>query len=292
LIAYIKDGATVSVMHTNLNNNKNSNNNNNNNNDCQNDYLNSQSRSGSVSSSSSNIDNENANTKCFIYHDNNNNSNYQENNNANGEENSLNEQNYLNQNRSKSSNTSTAKSNSNKRKSANTNTQLSMYEEGVLNDGKSSPKAAHYQHKQKKQNVLENHHQFSQATKHLHSPFASLSSAASSPPTSLINQNFLPYNISSMSSRVQFSSSSPISAASAAVSASSNISSFNSSHNHQNNLMQSANIFPFLQQMHSHSETIQEASARLLFMSIKWCKSLPSFITLPLRDQVNKHFLI
>jgi Tfp pilus assembly protein FimV len=165
-----------------------------------------------------------------------------------------------------------------------------MYEEGVLNDGKSSPKSAHHQHKQKKQNVLENHHQFSQASKHLHSPFASLSSATSSPPTSLINQNFLPYNISSMSSRVQFSSSSPISAASAA-SASSNISSFNSSHNHQN-LMQSANIFPFLQQMHSHSETIQEASARLLFMSIKWCKSLPSFITLPLRDQVMKIFFL
>jgi hypothetical protein len=33
-------------------------------------------------------------------------------------------------------------------------------------------------------------------------------------------------------------------------------------------------------------ENIQEISARLLFMSIKWCKSLPSFAALPLRDQV------
>jgi nuclear receptor subfamily 2 group E protein 3 len=35
------------------------------------------------------------------------------------------------------------------------------------------------------------------------------------------------------------------------------------------------------------SETIQEASARLLFMSIKWCKSLPSFMSLSQRDQIN-----
>ncbi len=35
------------------------------------------------------------------------------------------------------------------------------------------------------------------------------------------------------------------------------------------------------------AENIQEISARLLFMSIKWCKSLPSFAALPLRDQVS-----
>jgi len=40
------------------------------------------------------------------------------------------------------------------------------------------------------------------------------------------------------------------------------------------------------QQFHPANETIQEASARLLFMCIKWCKSLPSFASLPLRDQI------
>ena len=33
-------------------------------------------------------------------------------------------------------------------------------------------------------------------------------------------------------------------------------------------------------------ETIYEWSARLLFMSVQWSKSLPSFSTLPYRDQV------
>ncbi|KAK2193564.1 hypothetical protein NP493_10g08012 [Ridgeia piscesae] len=33
-------------------------------------------------------------------------------------------------------------------------------------------------------------------------------------------------------------------------------------------------------------ETIYECSARLLFMAVKWCKSLPSFVNLPFRDQV------
>lgn len=32
--------------------------------------------------------------------------------------------------------------------------------------------------------------------------------------------------------------------------------------------------------------SLQETSARVLLMSIKWCKSLPSFAALPLRDQV------
>ena len=34
-------------------------------------------------------------------------------------------------------------------------------------------------------------------------------------------------------------------------------------------------------------ETIYECSARLLFMAVKWCKSLPSFVNLPFRDQVS-----
>ena len=33
-------------------------------------------------------------------------------------------------------------------------------------------------------------------------------------------------------------------------------------------------------------ETIYECSARLLFMAVKWSKSLPSFANLPFRDQV------
>lgn len=34
-------------------------------------------------------------------------------------------------------------------------------------------------------------------------------------------------------------------------------------------------------------ETIYETSARLLFMAVKWAKNLPSFGTLPFRDQVK-----
>jgi len=33
-------------------------------------------------------------------------------------------------------------------------------------------------------------------------------------------------------------------------------------------------------------ETIYECAARLLFMAVKWSKSLPSFANLPFRDQV------
>ena len=51
-----------------------------------------------------------------------------------------------------------------------------------------------------------------------------------------------------------------------------------------NFLQQLANM-----QQQGNSESIQEASARLLFSSIKWCKSLPSFTALPLRDQVSKN---
>lgn len=37
----------------------------------------------------------------------------------------------------------------------------------------------------------------------------------------------------------------------------------------------------------SSQETIYETSARLLFMAVKWAKNLPSFASLPFRDQVN-----
>lgn len=33
-------------------------------------------------------------------------------------------------------------------------------------------------------------------------------------------------------------------------------------------------------------ETVYESSARLLFMAVKWAKNLPSFASLPFRDQV------
>jgi nuclear receptor subfamily 2 group E member 3 len=35
-------------------------------------------------------------------------------------------------------------------------------------------------------------------------------------------------------------------------------------------------------------ETVYETSARLLFMAVKWAKNLPSFASLPFRDQVCK----
>lgn len=36
------------------------------------------------------------------------------------------------------------------------------------------------------------------------------------------------------------------------------------------------------------TESVCESAARLLFMSIKWAKSVPAFSTLPLQDQVSK----
>lgn len=36
----------------------------------------------------------------------------------------------------------------------------------------------------------------------------------------------------------------------------------------------------------SNPETLCEAAARLLFMSVKWAKSVPAFLSLPFRDQV------
>lgn len=35
------------------------------------------------------------------------------------------------------------------------------------------------------------------------------------------------------------------------------------------------------------TESVCESAARLLFMSIKWAKSVPAFSTLPLSDQVQ-----
>lgn len=37
----------------------------------------------------------------------------------------------------------------------------------------------------------------------------------------------------------------------------------------------------------STHETVYETSARLLFMAVKWAKNLPSFASLPFRDQVS-----
>lgn len=37
---------------------------------------------------------------------------------------------------------------------------------------------------------------------------------------------------------------------------------------------------------HPH-ETVYETSARLLFMAVKWAKNLPSFSSLPFKDQVG-----
>lgn len=39
----------------------------------------------------------------------------------------------------------------------------------------------------------------------------------------------------------------------------------------------------------STHETVYETSARLLFMAVKWAKNLPSFASLPFRDQVKKN---
>lgn len=38
-------------------------------------------------------------------------------------------------------------------------------------------------------------------------------------------------------------------------------------------------------------ESVQETAARLLFMAVKWAKNLPSFSSLPFRDQVSSHLL-
>ena len=37
----------------------------------------------------------------------------------------------------------------------------------------------------------------------------------------------------------------------------------------------------------SNPETVCEAAARILFMSVKWAKNVPAFVNLPFRDQVT-----
>lgn len=49
-----------------------------------------------------------------------------------------------------------------------------------------------------------------------------------------------------------------------------------------------AQLPPVLPSIYSpaSAETVYETSARLLFMAVKWAKNLPSFASLPFRDQV------
>ena len=38
---------------------------------------------------------------------------------------------------------------------------------------------------------------------------------------------------------------------------------------------------------YSSPESVCEAAAKLLFMSVKWARNIPSFVSLPVRDQVR-----
>ena len=40
---------------------------------------------------------------------------------------------------------------------------------------------------------------------------------------------------------------------------------------------------------YSHPEAVCEAAAKLLFMSVKWARNIPSFMSLPFRDQVSEN---
>ena len=42
---------------------------------------------------------------------------------------------------------------------------------------------------------------------------------------------------------------------------------------------------------YSNPEAVCEAAAKLLFMSVKWARNIPSFMSLPFRDQVRKKLL-
>ena len=42
-----------------------------------------------------------------------------------------------------------------------------------------------------------------------------------------------------------------------------------------------------IQSYFSNPEAICEAAARLLFMSIKWTKNVPAFLSVPFRDQIT-----
>lgn len=42
---------------------------------------------------------------------------------------------------------------------------------------------------------------------------------------------------------------------------------------------------------YSNPEAVCEAAAKLLFMSVKWARNIPSFMSLPFRDQVRERDL-
>jgi nuclear receptor subfamily 2 group E protein 1 len=42
-----------------------------------------------------------------------------------------------------------------------------------------------------------------------------------------------------------------------------------------------------LQNIYSNPETVCEAAARILFMSVKWAKNVPAFVSLPFQDQLT-----
>ena len=89
-------------------------------------------------------------------------------------------------------------------------------------------------------------------------------------PYILPNQQSIPFQFSSTSNSTPSPSSSNTSSCSTHI--------YPKHIQHNNTLVPNTFFSP--------NESIHEASARLLFMTIKWCKSLPSFSALPLRDQV------
>ena len=42
---------------------------------------------------------------------------------------------------------------------------------------------------------------------------------------------------------------------------------------------------------YSNPEAVCEAAAKLLFMSVKWARNIPSFMSLPFRDQVREGYV-
>ena len=281
-----------------------------------NQNVNNQSRSGSVSSSTSttnsvsNNNNNNADLDKNYFFNDAHNTDYQESTNMIDEE-----TNDANVNIRSNSRFSTGKMNanssptlnkthSNKRKSLNNNSQHGGADSNMnSNETEKSKHLLPPSNKYKKQshhqggNFLFDQHQHQHQHQHHHHQqqqqyaLSTCSKQQSTlPPSSpLMNQHFLPYNMSLLSNKMPFASTSSNAAGNNKGPQTSNsLNTYNTPQHHQNNLMQQSNMFPYLQQMHSTSETIQEASARLLFMSIKWCKSLPSFTALPLRDQVKK----
>ena len=340
LIAYIKDGATVSVMHTNLSSAKQNNNansmdptaNNNSSSSSMDAYSSqnnnhAQSRSGSVSSSASNSNSAphiNAADSNYFAAESSANGldtcNYQENslndmednNNMSGFSGIENHQHNLNTARSaKAGMDRYAKSNPSKTNGSNKRKALSSSDTMTSGTGaKNSFIQQQPAHKYKKHSnsqgtfLFENQQQQQQYVSNSNKQHGHVLPQTLLPPSlqhtsppALLNQHFLPYNMSLLSNKMPFSSASTQNSTNSNTATSTNI--YNTSPHQQQNFhhqiqqqqqQQTANMFPYLQQVHSHSETIQEASARLLFMSIKWCKSLPSFTALPLRDQVEYFF--